>query len=165
MAKTRPGRAAAPARRGGSAPAANRLLIMLTGIALIPFSLPTVLLLFCGMLPTLGAAVGDRGPRRYAWLCVGGLNFAGLSPWLFALWFGHHTLDYAFQQLMTINLYLTSFGAAAVGWLLYLATPPVVSTILAANSQRHALQLASQQRKLIEQWGPEVAAKDEPDLD
>ncbi len=138
---------------------ANRLLILLTMIAFIPFSLPTLLVMFCGLLPTLVAALLERGDNRYAWICVGGLNFSGLAPWLFTLWFGHHELSYAIQEITGLTMLLTSFGAAALGWLLYLAMPPVVTTVLSATSQRRAIVLAAQQRKLVEQWGEEVVVR------
>ncbi len=138
---------------------ANRLLILLTVIALIPFSLPTLIVMFIGLLPALVAALLERGDNRYAWICVGGLNFSGLAPWLFKLWFGHHELSYAIQEITDLSMLLTSFGAAAGGWLLYMGMPPVVTTVLAATSQRRAIVLAAQQRKLVEQWGDEVVVR------
>ena len=64
--------------------------------ALVPFSLPTVIVVVFTMLPTLAAYFSERGPHRYAWLCVGGLNFSGVVPFLFGLWFKVDTLDAAF---------------------------------------------------------------------
>lgn len=163
------GRVQAPAAKAGRG-GANRLVVMLTLIALVPFSLPTLLVLFVGMLPTLVATLAERGANRYAWICVGGLNFAGLASWLLALWFGHHEFSYALLQITDVNMLMAAYGASAFGWALYLAMPPVVGTIMAANSQRRAMVLASQQRKLVELWGEDVAKKagvddDEVDLD
>jgi hypothetical protein len=161
MAKLK--RPSARARRGARPRRAsnNRLLITFGIIALIPFSLPTVMVLFCGLLPTLAAAVGERGGSRYAWLCIGGLNFAGLAPWLFQLWFGHHTIDYALNEITSLRLYLSAYGAAAAGSLLYLAMPPVVTAIMTANSKRRAMAHAVKQRKLVEEWGDEVGTSEE----
>lgn len=141
--------------KAGGKPA-NSLLIMLTLIALVPFSLPTLLVLFCAMLPTLGAALAERGSPRYAWICVGGMNFSGLAPWLFDLWFGHHTIDYAIHQLTGVSMLLISYGAAGVGWLIYLAVPPVVSTFTSMTSQRRSVVLEAEQKKLVEIWGDSI---------
>ncbi|HIJ62956.1 MAG TPA: acyl-CoA synthetase [Rhodospirillaceae bacterium] len=151
---------------GGNSSGTNRMVISLALIALVPFSLPTLLVLFVGMLPTLVAALAERGANRYAWICVGGLNFAGLASWLLALWFGHHEFSYALQEITDINMLMAAYGASAFGWALYLVMPPVVGTFMAANSQRRAGSLASQQRKLVELWGEEVAGgRDDEEID
>lgn len=155
--KTAPRRGGGPKRRSG----ANRVLIFLTLTAMVPFSLPTILVMFVGLLPAFVAAFAERGVNRYAWICVGGVNFAGVAPWLFSLWFGHHTLEYALGQVTNITMLLVSYGAAAVGWLLYMAMPIVVGTVMSATSQHRALSLASTQRKLVEQWGDGVITPDE----
>jgi hypothetical protein len=148
-------------RRAGS----NRLLIMLTLVALIPFSLPTLLVMFVGMMPTLGAALSDRSGSRYCWLCVGGLNFAGLANWLLFLWFGHHDISSAIQMLLGDHLMLmVAYGAAGIGWLLYMAVPPVVAAIQTGTTHRRAANLASQQKKLVELWGDEIRRASVPEI-
>jgi hypothetical protein len=165
MAKpTKAVRGKAVARSGGAkgAPArgrtrrnrgANRLVLLLTVLALVPFSLPTLLVLFCGMLPTLGAALIDRSENRYAWICVGGLNFAGLVKWLLFLWFGHHDLATAIQQVTGVTMVLAAYAGAACGWLLYMAAPPVVTAIMVVTGKRRAQVLHAQQNRLVEIWG------------
>ncbi|HEY1720678.1 MAG TPA: acyl-CoA synthetase [Magnetospirillaceae bacterium] len=168
-----PARGKAPAKgkgkKGGrAAPAAgsplisqtNKLVIILALLAMVPFSLPTLLLLFVGMLPTLAAAFAERGTARQAWVSVGGLNFAGLSNWLLALWFSHHTLSYAIELLRTITPILVAYGASALGWALYLAMPPLVNAVTSVTSQRRVITLAAQQRKLVEQWGDAVISRE-----
>lgn len=144
--------------RGGMV---NRLVAFLTLAALVPVSLPTILVLFCAMLPTLVSAFAERGDNRYAWICVGGLNFAGVAPWLFTLWFGHHTMQFALEVVTNVTMLVVAYGAAAGGWLIYAATPPVVATVMSATSQHRAVRLAAQKRKLIEEWGDAVTTPDE----
>lgn len=155
------GAVAAPAAAGGPLlNSTNKIVVGLALLALVPFSLPTLLLLFVGMLPTLAAAFAERGTARQAWVSVGGLNFAGLSNWLLNLWFSHHTLSYAISQLRTITPILVAYAASALGWALYLAMPPLVNAITSVTSQRRVIALAAQQRKLIEQWGDGVISRD-----
>lgn len=146
------------ASRKGQASTA-RLFMTVALLALIPFSLPTMLLLFAGMLPTLVAALTDRSNSRYAWICVGGLNFAGLSPAVLTLWFGHHEITYALHQVTSVRVMLLAYLAAACGWALYFIAPPVVLTVMAATSKRRANALHSQLKKLEEEWGSEVQSK------
>lgn len=140
----------------------NRIVLMLALLALVPFSLPTLLMLFVGMLPTVAAAFAERGTARQAWVSVGGLNFAGLSNWLINLWFGHHTLTYAVAQLRTITPLLVAYAASALGWALYLAMPPLVNAVTSVTSKRRVVVLAAQQRKLIELWGEGVITRETP---
>lgn len=139
-------------------PPVNRIAVMLTLAALVPFSLPTLLLLFVGMLPTLVAVVAERGVSRYAWIAVGGLNFSGLAPWLFKLWFGNHTMAFAIDQILGITMLLAAYGAAAGGWLLYMCVPPAVQAVLSITSHRRRGVLVGAQKKLEEEWGQGVVA-------
>jgi len=149
--------AASPARKGQAG--TGRLLMTVALLALIPFSLPTMLLLFAGMLPTLVAALTDRSNSRYAWICVGGLNFAGLCPAVLTLWFGHHEITYALQLVTNVRVMLMAYLAAAGGWGLYFIAPPIVLTVMAATSKRRAASLHAQLKKLEEEWGTEVRSK------
>ncbi|MTJ83409.1 MAG: acyl-CoA synthetase [Telmatospirillum sp.] len=155
--KAKGGSEAAPKRKGAS----TRFLILITMIVLVPFSLPTILVMVVGLLPAIVAAVVERGANRYAWVCIGGLNFAGLSPWLFSLWFGHHTLDFALETVTSVKVLLVAYGAAAAGSVLYMSLPPVVAMFMAATAQRRAVGLHASQRKLVERWGDGVKTPDE----
>lgn len=156
--KATPAAAGRTTGKSGGLTTGNKLAIFVTAAALLPTALPTLTLVFFAMLPTIAAALVDRGPHRYAWLCVGGLNFAGVSPYLFELWFGEHTLDQALTQLSDVLALLVIYGAAAFGWMLYMAVPPLVGAFLQIAAQRRVAVLRGQQKKLAEQWGPDVKA-------
>lgn len=154
--KQQPIRTAAPPPAGATT-GAQKAILLLCGLAIVPFAMPTLMLLFFGMLPTMVAAMVDRGPHRYAWLCVGGLNFSGISPYLFELWKQGHTLDAAFAQLTNVLALLVIYGAASFGWVVYMMMPPVVGAFLQVAAQRRIGLLRANQKKLVEQWGPDVA--------
>ncbi|MGE4281207.1 MAG: acyl-CoA synthetase [Magnetospirillum sp.] len=150
--------AAAKAKKGGGG-GGNKAVVLMILAALVPFSLPTVtLLFFCG-LPTLGAWAGEKGKNKFGWLCVGGFNFAGIIPFLFDLWFGVHTLDEALNMLSDAQVLLWAYGSSAIGWVMYMATPPVVKSWLAFTTDRRVSALKSAQKRLVEEWGPEVTKK------
>ncbi len=162
-ARGRPGAGRGAAVQAAPAPLitpANRIVLMLAGLALVPFALPTLLLLLIGMLPTLAAVFAERGSSKQAWVSVGGLNFAGLAHWMLNLWFAHHTLGYAIQQLRTITPLIVAYGGAALGWAIYLAMPPLVNAVTTVTSQRRVVTLAAEQRKLVELWGDSVISRE-----
>ena len=45
------------------------------------------------------------------------------------------------------------YGAAGVGWLLFLALPPVVISFLRIHEAQRVARLRSAQAKLKEEWG------------
>lgn len=147
--------AAKPQNKGGM----NKAVVLMILAALVPFSLPTVILLFFTMLPTLAAWASEKGSHRYAWLCVGGLNFAGVIKFLFDLWFGVHTLDETFNLLSDGSVLLWAYGASGIGWLLYTGMPPVVSSWLAFTTDRRVASLKAAQKRLVDDWGDEVTKK------
>ena len=154
-------KAAAAAKKKGGAGGlgVNKGVLLMILAALVPFSLPTVVVLFFTMLPTAAAWATEKGPNKYSYLCVGGLNFAGVFPYLFGLWFGVHTLDEAFRMLTDPVMLMAAYGCAGIGWGIYAGMPPMVASYLASTSQRRVNALKSAQKKLIEDWGDEVAKK------
>jgi|GEM_PF-2334313 len=134
-------------------------LVLMFAIGLFLF-LPTVLLITVAMLPTAVALVVDRSSSRSGWLCVGGMNFAGLAPSLFELWFEGHTLEHAFGIMGNVFNFLTIFGAAALGWVIFQTMPQIVAGFMQMTSERRITNLKAQQQQLVEDWGPEVARDD-----
>jgi hypothetical protein len=45
------------------------------------------------------------------------------------------------------------YGSAGLGWLLYLAMPPIVANVLNLSAQRRVSELRKRQRGLIKTWG------------
>jgi len=120
-------------------------------------SLPTVLLVFFGMLPTVVAWIVDRNKGKYATFCVGGINFSGVFPFLTDVWFKNHSTDAALAILTNAVDLMIMYGAAAFGSMLYFALPPVITTFLSAMSQRRVEVLRETQATIIEEWGESVA--------
>ncbi|MBB4265103.1 hypothetical protein [Roseospira visakhapatnamensis] len=143
----------------GMAAKVGALLMFATGLFLF---LPTVLLVTVAMLPTGVALVVDRSASRTGWLCVGGLNFAGLAPALFELWFEGHTLERAIAIMTDVFTMMLILGAAAVGWVVFLTTPQIIGAFVQMTSDHRIAKLKAQQQQLVEDWGPEVA-RDEVD--
>lgn len=130
--------------------------IGLTFVLVIVISLPTVLLVFFGMLPTLVAAIIDRTRQRYATFCVGGMNFCGVFPYLLDLWAGPGDIAAATEIFTNVFALMLMYTAAGVGWVLFLAIPPAVVSFLQVMAQRRAAQCRVEQRRLVEEWGEDI---------
>ncbi|MBN2752291.1 MAG: acyl-CoA synthetase [Rhodospirillaceae bacterium] len=155
-----------PSRRPGSSPspkaspgggAFSRILLVSLAIFVALMFLPTVIFLVFAMLPTAVAYMVDRSSEKYEWVCVGGLNFAGASPFLLNLWTGRHTIDAAVSQLTDVFSLMAIFGAAGLGWMLFIALPPVVGVFMQFSAQRRITTLKTTQTQLVQTWGQEVA--------
>ena len=145
-----------PAEAAGGKKSVNKMVLIGLLVAVIPFSLPTCMVIGVGMLPTVGAYYSEKGEDRFAFLCVGGINFAVLVPYLLGMWFGVHTIEEAEHLITDSSMLLFSYLAASVGWVLYKAMPPIISGWLARSTQKRINGLKAAQRKLIEDWGSEV---------
>ncbi|MGC2854433.1 hypothetical protein ACM64Y_03080 [Novispirillum sp. DQ9] len=141
------------------------ILIVLAGLVMVAFFMPTLLLVAFAMLPTFVAIVVDRGPKRYGGVTVGGLNFAGVAPYLMDLWAGANDVPHALNILGDVFALVMIFGAAAFGWLLYSATPGVVGAFIGMTSTRRIAALRARQQELLREWGPEVAQQEGAGLD
>lgn len=117
----------------------------------------TVILVLVGMAPTIVAYIIDRTPKKYAAFCVGGMNFTGVFPSILKLWDGNpdirHAIAIAFHPFDLTVMY----GAAAFGWMIYQAIPPVVAAMIAVSAQHRIAQLRGRQRELIREWGEALA--------
>lgn len=126
-------------------------------VCLAVIAAPTLVFLIVGMAPTLVAFIIDRSEHKYATLCVGGINSAGTFPFLLDLWHGGHTIGLAMDSLSNVFVLGAMYAAAAFGWLLFVAVPPVVATFLTIMAQRRVALLRTRQQQIIEEWGDDVA--------
>ena len=135
------------------------LITVIGGVAI--FTLPTVLILGIGMLPTAAALLTDRRKEKYATLCVGCMNFMGVLPFMIKLWTEDHSYDHAFTVIADPFTWLVMYGAAALGWSIYFVAPGIVGMFIAVRTEQRIQRLKKRQRDLIEEWGPGVARRKE----
>jgi hypothetical protein len=120
----------------------------------------TVILVVVGLAPTLVAFLMDRTPKKYAAFCMGGMNFAGVFPWIMKLW-GMGALGGGVKDAISITFnpfnMIVMYGAAAFGWMIYQTVPPIVAAMIAVSAQHRIAQLRGRQRELIKEWGDAIA--------
>jgi hypothetical protein len=137
------------------------MLYILLFIPVALFTIPSWIVIFFGLMPTMVALIIDRSRYRYSWIAVGGLNFAGTAPYLVDMWFGQHTISAAIAILTDPFKLIVMYGAATMGWALCMAFPPIVGTFIDVAAQRKIASLRADQQKLISHWGKEVTGEKE----
>lgn len=158
QSRRRPAPRRAPVRRRkASGSIGQQLALMVFCIGLLAIALPTALLLAFALLPLCCAFITDRSAGRSATICVGSLNFAGTWPFLLLLWTHGHTVTNAMEIMLDPYSWLVIYCAAAVGWLLYLSFPSLVSASMSLFAGHRLAQLRQQQKHLIAEWGNEVS--------
>ncbi|TVR99650.1 MAG: hypothetical protein EA406_02910 [Rhodospirillales bacterium] len=146
-----PGRVHFQRRRFGRTLLAALVLVLVTA-----FTPATLVVLLVGMLPTVVAAIADRSPGRHAAVTVGSINFIGVFPFLVGLWLsGNAVHDASALVTSVINLVLM-YGAAALGWMIYLAMPLVVVAIWRLHGRSEVAGLRVRQKAMIDEWGEEL---------
>lgn len=135
------------------------MLAVLTAGVIAFFFLSTMIVLLCGMLPTIAAYMIDANAKKYAARTVGVLNFAGCMPIAAELWAGGQTIDFAVELLLDPFNWLIMLGAAAIGWVLYFTLPPVVGTYLAISFESRIKSETDKQEGLVKEWGTDVAQR------
>jgi hypothetical protein len=143
---------------GGKRPSLLRQIGLGTAvIALFVAALPSATVLIFAMLPTMCAFMIDRTAQRYATRCVGILNFAGCWPYLIDLWMTGHDMVSAMQILLSPLAWLVIYGSAAAGWLCYLSFPAVAWALMDVFAGSRIAHLRKAQRRLVADWGDDVA--------
>ena len=133
--------------------AALLLLALMAAVATVAAGAnPTGLVAALGMLPTVTVFVLDRSDGRAAACAIGGMNIAGVIPFLPELlaqgrWPG------SYAGLEDVVAFIAMYGAAAAGWALVTLLPPITDAIERAMIDRRCRRLRRRQRELVEIWG------------
>ena len=134
-------------------------------VMLAAFSLPSLIVFTVGLLPTGVAFIIDRSDQKTGTFCVGGMNLCGVFPYVMKLWTENHTPSAAMEIISDVLSLLIMYAAAGFGWMIFLAIPPVTTTILSIIAQTRVNALREKQREIVEEWGPEAASTDDISAD
>ncbi len=143
----------------------NRNNVFVYAMLAIPIGMmiiPTVVVLAVALVPTGVAFVLERGKGYFGGLTVGAMNLAGAAPYLADLWFDGHTVPAAIDIITDVFAWLAFYGASMFGWAIYATMPAAVSAFLTMTAGNRIAALRTQQRELVQKWGPDVESVYEP---
>lgn len=129
-------------------------VLALLGAALA--ALPLCMIALPGMVPTLAASFVDRRRPRYLTYAVAIMNFAGVAPFLIIVAKNGMTFVAAAQKLSDPFTWLIMYGAAAGGWLIFLAMIPLARICIEVQAGQRRRQLEAAAEALCEEWGKDV---------
>lgn len=132
------------------------LYFLLISVTMIAVAFPTIVVVGVAMLPAMASWVTDRTDQKYGFFCIGGLNFAGMFPYLMDLWSGNHNITGALNIVTDVFALAVIYGAAMAGWLVYTVIPPVITSFMTVLTERRLSALRANQRRIIDEWGDEV---------
>jgi hypothetical protein len=133
--------------------------LVMTGLLMLPVVvvlLPSCIVLTVNMVPTIVAYVIDKSREKYLAITVGLLNICGTLPALAGLWQQGQSYDAAFDIAANPLHWLMAYGAAAIGWAIYLGLPPILGHYYGITSHARLLNHQRKQQILVQAWGEEV---------
>jgi len=132
------------------------LYFMLITVTLIAVAFPTLIVIAVGWMPGIVTWFTDRTDQKYGFFCIGGLNLAGVFPYLLDLWWGNHNLTGAMNIITDVFALAVMYGSATAGWFIYTVIPPMITSFMTVLSERRLSALRANQRRIVEEWGDEV---------
>lgn len=149
--------------KGGGGTMVLGFLALFAMLILLLVSMASLVLVVFGLLPTFVAVLVDRSAQRFAFLSVFAMNFAGIFPHLLDLWMGSNSMSVAIDSLTDVFALFTMYSSAALGWVLFAVTPPIVTTVMTFIAQRRVSILRTEQKNLLTEWGDDVAQAEDQD--
>jgi hypothetical protein len=143
---------AKPKGKGGG----TLMTVTLMGALAMLAALPLCMIVVPGMMPTIAVWFIDRQRPRYLAYTVGIMNAAGVFPFVLLVAV-HLSITTAAAKLADPLTWMVMYGAAAVGWLLCLATPTVAKGCIELQMAQKRRTLDSLSKAIREEWGPEVS--------
>jgi len=151
---------AKPASAVGRNASATIVIAAVTVLAVT--ALPLCILLLAGLIPTMVATLVDRYRTKYLAGTVGFMNLAGLTPLVVQLWGDGLTMASVAHILSRPIDWLTMYGAAGIGWILFLGMPSVARVFVDIRADQLQRDLKARAKSLVQEWGEEVTGKSPP---
>ncbi len=151
-----------PAPKQAAGPKIQMWQLALVGIGILLLSalfLPSLAVLGVCLAPTVIAFLADRNRPKFLTITIGLPNLCGSIPALVKLWSVEQSFEAMEGVLADPVGWAVPFGAAGLGWFIYLAMPPLVAVYYSSAAQARERSLRRLRTALVETWGEEVAGE------
>lgn len=132
------------------------IILLLAFLIFAILYLPTAILFFVGMMPTIAAYFTDKIPGRNKTFTIGTMNFAGCFYYMVSIWSHAKPLEMSAEYLSNPMTIVVIYTAAAFGYGINYLTTIIVASVLRQKSQLRLEKLEDRKKKLIERWGEKV---------
>jgi len=131
------------------------IFVLMAAIA----AMPTTMLVFFGMLPTLVALLIDRTGEKTRVLTVGAMNAAGCTPFVLQLWTTNNSAEYAGMIITDPRTIIVMYCAAGIGYMIDWAISGLVGSVMVQRANQRREQITRRQAEMVERWGIEVTGE------
>lgn len=134
--------------------------VLLCAMALAAVAvLPTTVIFFIGMIPTIVVRITDKSKDRSRVLTVGFMNFAACFPFWFKLIQGGHKFDVALSLVANPFNIVVMYSGALVGYLIEWSLSGFIAGMMVQRGQKRLEAIKKTQEELVERWGREVSGE------
>ncbi len=134
----------------------QKILFIAINIGLMVFLRTGYVFFIIGMLPAVVAYYLDVSRQRYTFRSILAANLSGMMPYLTRL-ISHHASSGELQIIMGSSLtWIVVYGSALMGFLLVAVCPMMAQTMVDALHRGQISRYQRLQKKLENEWGPEV---------
>jgi len=137
-----------------------KLMVNIIGALLLVLLQIGFLFVLLGMLPSIVARFVDHSPQRTVFKTVFASNLAGMVPFLTTMIMRHGDSATLQSIMMNPTSWLVVYACAAAGWMLVWICQYMAYLWISITYQGELMMLEASQRKLIEEWGPQVKRRD-----
>lgn len=126
--------------------------MILTAVA----ALPTTVIFFVGMMPTIVSRIADKSGTITRVLTVGFMNFAACFPFWFELMQKGHKFDNAIDIITDPVTIIVMYLGAGAGYVIEWVLSSIVAGIMVGRGRKRLDDIQEMQSELIARWGHEV---------
>lgn len=116
----------------------------------------TVIYFLLGMMPTIVAWYVDHVERKPSFRIVMLCNLSGVMPFVANLIAEGNKTPHVLQMFSDFGAWFVIYASAGIGWLLVWGCPYLIELFMEISNSSRIGKLESVQKKLIEEWGPEI---------
>lgn len=136
----------------------NKIVFMLIiiSIALVILLRTTFIFLILGMLPSIVAYYVDVSKNRSKFHTIAACNLSGVLPFVVDI-FAHGNSTESMQMFLgDVWVFFIMYMSAGFGYVLVNASPHLAAFVINIFNQRHISRLNHAQKKLLQEWGPDI---------
>lgn len=136
------------------------ILLLIVSMGMVFVIKYAFIFLAIAVIPSIVAYATDRIPGRLAFQIVTACNLTGALPHLGKLIANNSSEETFFSMAMNPMVWITIYGAAGIGWVIISFTPSIALFVLSSVNNVKIMKLEMMQKKLVEEWGPEIQRKE-----